>query len=320
MSWSLSYTGKPSVLPDSSHRILLSIEDTDLDCKAKLQDFCELQNHYFHHVSLHITSVISESNRVQLEQRLSSLNAMLRHQSDIIKVPLYLSVQIAEPTDIAVSILFSADCPLNLIVINLETDRESCLQSILRVQQQMQSAGVATHLGAGNVRSIDDADWLFQRLPAGTLKVMHLGDIAYPDLHCRAIELANSFGCNPVVGVTAEGLAQISGCARLGALAEGTYNVSSETLLGKCLLQLGAAIDLPLRGVDSKYLLGHFGRLVHPFVHRKEVASAVRVVSLQVSPADLQKVVDASDEREATGDGHWLQFATGRSQDRVLSY
>ncbi len=355
MSWSLDFTGKNSIFRDSCHRMVVKVSIEDLDNEGTLKQLAKLSSLYFCHISIYSRNTISESNQSQFYVRMDALNKLNSLCQTDGKKSMFFTFHIVEPVLNTIAVVLSSEFTFDLWMIERDVTlpMEHFCAAVCNVHNEFQRRGSLIYLGVSHVDCIDDLDWLLQRLPApslvpeqkeiqqtsSVLQVVHLGDVQFPNLHLRTLELAHTRGLNVFLSLSAAELNTVraSPAAAFGTVALDKYNVSAETYLCKCLLQLGAVVELPLSEVCSPErpivsagsdagvsaaadIEAHFSRLVHPFVHRKAVVSAVRVVSLLVEQSDVDLVAAASEEQEAAADVAWIELAKTAPQHRQLSY
>jgi hypothetical protein len=330
MSWSLSFTGKDSIIKDACHRILIVIKMSDFDYLDIINQYQVLSTSYFLHLS-----IIFEGNDILADKslfmrRLQRLQALKNEcqGDDANKQKMFFSLQIEEPNIESVKLLTSLEFQFDLWIINAHHGKESLLKNLTMVNDYFTSEQRTDEnwcstvpLGMGNLAEQDDLDWLLLMVPSGVIVIVLLTSGIYPDLNLRSVDLVHSFGCNSIIILNDSQLRDIAGCQQLSALAN-KYNISPETFLLKCLLQCGSLIALRLDAHSDRpaYLMSHVARLCHPFVHRKMYVSATHVLSLQIEVSDLEVVTAASEEQEERSDCDWLSHSSARSDVRVLTF
>lgn len=322
MAWSLGFSGKESIIKDVSHRIMLEIDISDLDSDRVLDKYTRLSVDYFLHLSVVSSEPIAHENKGRFFNRIRMLEQINDdcQGDDPNDAKLYYSLHLPEPSFETMEILLSITFQFDLWVINKVHSRDTLLASLVQTHAHLQSQDEpsAVRLAMGGVAQHDDVDWLLLKLPPNVARIVYLPSVDFPDLRLRTVDLVQSRGLNAVLRFDSEQLQRVVDHELCGSLAA-KYGVAADTFLLKSVLQCGPLVSLPL-SLDEHHLLRAAARLVHPFVHRKLFASAVKVLSLQVEAADLALVAAASEEQEALSDTLWAPFATDVTPPLTLSY
>ncbi len=302
---------------------MLVINMSELDSDSITDKYTRLSAAYFLHLSVVCTEEITEVNKDLFYNRIAMLENLNDTCQDVDPNDnkLFYSLQLTEPNESTRNILLSVNFQFDLWIINTGESRKTLMQNVLETHQHLQSLEEPSQvsIGVGNVPVHDDIDWLLLMLPAGIVRLVYLPCIEFPNLRNRTVDLVHSFGCNAVVGLDETQLSSILNSEELAQLASNKYGVTADTFLIKCLLQFGSLVALPL-SLDEAYLVAAVSRLCHPFVHRKVFVSAVKIITLQIDPDDLEGVAAASEQEEAKEDALWLPFAVDKSPPLALSY
>lgn len=234
---------------------------------------------------------------------------------------LFISLHLPHKSTDFAKVLVSLSITFDLWIVHVSGDKVLARNNVVAMAEIVQSAQLPTSIGLGGCLNPIELDWYLTKIPPETLKFVHLGDVVLPDLKLHSIELAHTLGYNTIFSITAEALrTEISTHPVLVELAA-KYNVPSDAVLLKCLLQLGCVVLLPLSTtINAAYAQEHVSRLCHPFVHRKPFVSSNKVVSLQILEEDLAVLTAASEAYEAQEDASWQPHVHARSVNRELTY
>ena len=327
MSWSLAYNGKRSPIKDSYQRVALitNINDVGADFAAHVVTLSKVN---LLHIGITISEEMDESNIGDVLEKIQVLYD-LEHEIDTYnQLPnveqqrrLFLSLQMPHNAKFLMKSIVALDFHFDLWILNVDGEKEQALRNVMDAHGLIQQASKQTSLGIGNVENALELDWLLCKLPEGTLKFVHLGDLMLPDLRTHCIELVHSVGLNAMCNISAAELEKEMLTSPLLLELSDKYDVDPDTFIIKCMLQLGSIVGVPYAALTPEYIEERYARLGHPFVHRRAFASANKVVSLLVAPEDMGVLITLSEQHEARStDSDWQEYATGKAAARALSY
>ncbi|KAJ1437202.1 hypothetical protein B484DRAFT_428410 [Ochromonadaceae sp. CCMP2298] len=328
MAWSLPFTTRRSIVKDSFQRLYVTIPIEEIG-----DDFSEkvlrLSKANLLNISVTAMRDVNANNidsvlvKIQelydLEQQIDAAHTIHLEKGGLER-QLFLSLQVPHSASFLISKLAPLELRFDLVVLHMDEQREKCVADVEKIRSILQESGKNTALGIGSIADAVQLDWLLCRV-ADTLKFVHLGSLQVPDFRLHCLELAHSRGLNTLMEIDAAALADaVPSWDLLDDLAA-HHLVPADTCLVKCMLQLGLVVGLPFSVAnDEDHLHAHFARLCHPFVHRKEFASAVRVVALKIGPHETDRLVQASHECALSAEPAWEAYATERNPPRTLTY
>lgn len=328
MSWSLPFNGKRSIISDSYHRLAITVSLEDLTNQDFQESIRELALTNLLHFNVLIPPNYSTSigNQIQnlkhLEQDVAYAYRSSESSFAQTARPLFVSIHIRNDAFQLATELLSSEFDANLLIVDMTGEKHTSLRNIHEMHRLVRESGKKTVLGVSSCEGPMELDWYLSKITRGTIHMVHLGDIALPNMHLHSIELVHTMGLTSMVSLTHRQLeTEIAQSPMLSELAA-KYAITPDVFLVKCLLQLGCVISLPFSYYSpaSVERAASVSRLTHPFVHRKQFVSMFRIISLSIAQEDLQVLISQSETEEAKSDAFWTPHATSRSADRVLSY
>ena len=339
MAWSLPFSGQRSIITDAYQRMALTIAVDKLDDQHFLPWFMAVTKENMLHLSIIVNDKYCINTKTTAT--LDKLNTLAKAIDTIEKsfVPseddssgnsstvfrpkrIFISIQFSHQAIEFAQSLTTVSFSIDLWLVVVSGDKPTALQNLQAIHNTAAAAQHPSHLGLGGWSDAIELDWYLTKIPHDMLKFVHFGELRLPDLQFHCIELAHTLGYNSMISVTAETLRadNSTSTAVLSDLAS-QYEVSVETFLYKCLLQLGYVVGVSAEDTSLAHVQQHLSRLCHPFVHRKDFVSSNRVVSLLVRTEHMAVLTDASEQWEArVDDAKWEEHARTRSSSRTLSY
>eukprot|EP00597_Dinobryon_sp_UTEXLB2267_P003985 CAMPEP_0170076012 /NCGR_PEP_ID=MMETSP0019_2-20121128/13051_1 /TAXON_ID=98059 /ORGANISM="Dinobryon sp., Strain UTEXLB2267" /LENGTH=306 /DNA_ID=CAMNT_0010287359 /DNA_START=1 /DNA_END=921 /DNA_ORIENTATION=+ len=294
--WSSAFTGRSSIVLDSCHRVFIEFDENTFENAEEQLKFCnKLCEEKFFHFSI---SLLGQRQTSKLEKFITSLNTIrssiiMNNAGYKMNANFFITLVIDSLSPSEMSIV--SQCDVNLLLIEKRTDISR--EKFVSYYMETTSAVInnKTSFGIGGIEDIKDLEWVLSKIPRNKLEVVHCGYLHLPNIYSRTIELIHSWGYNVMISVakTADDLQRMKESKQLLNL-QTSYELSADVLIAKCMLQLGCIVGLKLNPFSPEYIMKHFSRLVHPFVHRKPFVSSNKIITLAVNEEDVLDIVTAS--------------------------
>lgn len=334
MAWSLTFTGRRSIVKDSYQRLALWVDIDEVNNGPFQSSMLDLSKENFLHVNVDVPFEVNSNNVGKVMEKVKVLydlgqgiqNRLVVHSEnpDSSKMEplqrLFASICFKHDNSFLVQSLLNSKFFVDAWIIMVGHDKDASLRNIINIDDEVKSSGKTTSLGIGGCSEPMTLDWFLTKISPDIIQIVHLGDVQLPNVPMHSIELAHTQGYNTMCHISPQAFDnELHTMPQLLELAA-KYEVTPDQLILKYLLQLGCIVSVPYKHIGSEYLKVHFSRLCHPFVHRRPFVSANKVLSFLIHADDMAVLTEASETCEAKADEFWTPHATSRAVDRELTY
>jgi len=335
MSWSLCFNGKLGIVTDTYERLPLLVElcgaeDEASACELELMK--RLYERGFRSFCFRLVTS-GEGLVVNIAGMLRSLNSYLEVLRTFSVHKPVVAIIFPHTGDQALLAALILDCtPFQILVVDYAetgvTDKGALLDMYTTFRDTVNAsltttAGQVAALGFAGISKRSTLQYLFDNVQPGDIRVCIAGNVSFPNLNARNIDYIHSRGANSLFLLAAEVL--VSPTAKqiptIGPLLSKYPQCLSHPgpLLVKCLLQYGQIVCIPMLRVPEEFLVSHISCILHPFSIRKEFSAPTKTLRFVVENADVDAILELSEEHESKEDAAWTKECLHTKPSRALS-